>query len=264
RRDVLKAMGLGAAAAIVPAGVADLSSNHLVLEEHELRLPRWDADGFRVAIVSDFHANDAAKAERASNAIKLALAQKPDLIAMPGDFLDSSDEKRLGLLADALEPLREARCPVVSTMGNHDYWTKAPRKIVDLMSERTKLLRNDTFEASGVTVAGVDDAIAGRHRFDFLHGRHSKSLLALFHEPDYVREMPEHVSLQLSGHSHGGQICLPNGRAVQTPKGAKIYIKGFYPDARVPIYVTRGVGTTGPDCRLFCLPEVTLLTLRGT
>ena len=91
----------------------------------------------------------------------------------------------------------------------------------------------------------------------------SKSLLALFHEPDFVSEVPKHVSLQVSGHSHGGQICLPGGYAVHTPFGAKKYKSGYYPDARVPLYVTRGVGTTGPDYRLFCRPEVTILTLRG-
>jgi predicted MPP superfamily phosphohydrolase len=264
RRDVMKALAFGGAAAVVPAGYADFSSNHLVVERVALSLPRWDADGFRVAVVSDLHANKPAMAARAADAIKLALAESPDLLIMPGDFVNESDEPYLDLLEQALRPLREAKCPVIATMGNHDYWARNPRKIIDVMASRTRLLRNEAVEVGGVTVAGVDDAIAKRHRTDFLErGKHSKSLLTLLHEPDFVSEVPEHVSLQVSGHSHGGQICLPTGRALHTPFGAKQYIAGYYPDARVPLYVTRGVGTTGTDWRLFCLPEVTLLTLRG-
>ncbi|MEZ0325999.1 MAG: metallophosphoesterase [Fimbriimonas sp.] len=263
RRDMLKAMGFGAAAAIVPAGIADLSSNHLVLEHRELRLPRWDADGFKVAVVSDIHANKPAMAERAAEAIEMALAEKPDVLVMPGDFVNYSDNESLELLDEALSPLADAKCPVISTMGNHDYWAARPQRIIKLVAERSRLLRNEIYELDGVTIAGIDDAIANKHDMDFLSkGRHSKSLLALFHEPDFVKDVPGHISLQVSGHSHGGQICLPTGVAVHTPYGAKKYIAGFYPEAKVPLYVTRGVGTTGTDWRLFCLPEVSILTLR--
>ncbi len=88
------------------------------------------------------------------------------------------------------------------------------------------------------------------------------SLLVLFHEPDYVKITPTNVSLQLSGHSHGGQICLPGGRPLHTPYGANTYYAGYYANAPVPLFVTRGVGTIGPKLRLFCPPEVTILTLR--
>jgi predicted MPP superfamily phosphohydrolase len=119
-------------------------------------------------------------------------------------------------------------------------------------------------EVNGVTIAGIDDAIANRQRYDFLTGgNHSKSLVALFHEPDFVDEVPKHISLQLSGHSHGGQICLPGGFSVHSPFGARKYVAGFYPNARVPLYVTRGIGTTGPDLRTFCRPEVSILTLES-
>jgi predicted MPP superfamily phosphohydrolase len=264
RRDVLRAIGLGAAAAIVPAGIADLSSNLLVFERRELLLPNWDAEGFRVAVVSDIHAKNPSMAERAAEAIEMALSEKPDVLVMPGDFTDYSDDRYIRLLEDALSPLAEAKCPVITTMGNHDYWTARPQKIMKVLDERSTFLRNAVHEVDGVTIAGIDDGIAQKHDMDFLvRGRHSKSLLALFHEPDFVRFVPDHVSLQISGHSHGGQICLPTGVAIHTPGGAKKYIAGFYPDANVPLYVTRGVGTTGMDWRLFCLPEVSILTLKG-
>ncbi len=254
--------GYGFAAALIPAAIADISADRLVIERHELKLPNWDANGFKVAVVSDLHANTQSMADRSARAIEMALVEKPDVLVMPGDFLNNSDEKSLALLREALAPLAYASCPVISTMGNHDYWARRPHKIVDILEKRTQLLRNEVQEVSGVTIAGIDDALANRHDVGFLKpNRHSKSLLALLHEPDFVKDVPDHLSLQISGHSHGGQICLPTGTALHTPYGAKKYIAGFYEDAKVPLYVTRGVGTTGSDWRLFCLPEVSILTL---
>jgi hypothetical protein len=72
--------------------------------------------------------------------------------------------------------------------------------------------------------------------------------------------MPQEVSLQLSGHSHGGEVCLPGGFALHTPSAAKRYISGFYPNAPVPLYVSRGIATLSP-MRIYCPPEVAVLTL---
>jgi predicted MPP superfamily phosphohydrolase len=159
----------------------------------------------------------------------------------------------------------DAACPVVAIMGNHDYWSTVPRKVVEAFREsKVKMLLNQTFELDGVTIAGLDDAIQRAQSYEFFPaGTVSKSLIALFHEPDFVKDMPKHVSLQISGHSHGGQVCLPFGKSMYTPYGARKYVAGFYPDARVPLFVSRGVGTTGPDYRLFCAPEVSVLTLRS-
>jgi predicted MPP superfamily phosphohydrolase len=265
RRSLLKCFGYGAATSIGTVGLADYSSRWLKVERHEIALPNWDATGFKVAVLSDFHSNRASDVSRSREALRIAIAENPDVIALPGDFIDQSSTRAIKSMKSALEPLHDANCPVVATMGNHDYWTNDPSRVIEGLQEMPlRLLRNEVHEVAGVTIAGIEDAIARRQRYDFLdRGRHSKSLLALFHEPDYVEEVPKHISLQVSGHSHGGQICLPGGFSVHTPYGAKRYISGYYPDARVPLYVTRGVGTTGPDMRLFCRPEVTILTLKS-
>lgn len=110
----------------------------------------------------------------------------------------------------------------------------------------------------------MDDATFNFQNYEFFPSEKvSKNCLAVLHEPDYVEEMPGHVSLQISGHTHGGQVCLPFGYAMHTPKGGRRYIAGYFPHANVPLYVTRGVGTVGIDYRLFCRPEVTILTLRS-
>jgi predicted MPP superfamily phosphohydrolase len=264
RRSLLRSMGFGAAASIGVTAYADGSAQWIQLERRTLTLPRWNAKGFRVGLISDLHANNASDIERAQRAIRMAIAESPNVLLIPGDFIDSSNARVLEALKGALEPLREARCPVLATLGNHDYWTHDPKAVIECLRQcPLKLLRNETAEVDGVTIAGIDDGIAMRQRFDFLNaGRESRSLIAMFHEPDFVDEVPKHISLQLSGHSHGGQVCFPGGIPFHTPFGARKYISGFYAQAKVPLYVTRGVGTTGPDVRTFCRPEVTILTLQ--
>jgi predicted MPP superfamily phosphohydrolase len=258
-------MSAGAVASLAPISLGSYSTGCLTLEKAELRLPKWDADGFRVALLADLHTNTPAEVMYAINAVKLAIEQKPDLIAIPGDFVNVSEPRHLGFVRQALEPFNDAPCPVIATLGNHDYDCRNINGIVStIRSTKVVLLQNKAVEVNGVTVAGIDDAIAHKHQTEFLaDGSFSKSLLALLHEPDFVDVMPTNVSLQLSGHSHGGQICLPGGRPLHTPYGAWNYFAGYYPNAKVPLYVTRGVGTVGPRIRLFCLPEVNILTLRG-
>lgn len=258
-------MAAGGAAAFLPVGYGDVGSDWLSLEHISLRLPRWDANGFRAAVISDVHANDERQLDRAILAAQMAIEAKPDVILLPGDFVNFSDNHRVDILKRYLKVFGDATCPVFATMGNHDYWTPHPGRLLRaFVGSPVRLLRNEVAEVRGVSIAGLDDAVVGLHRPEILvPGRESHSLLTMLHEPDYVQDVPDHVSLQVSGHSHGGQICLPMGIPLHTPGGAKRYIDGFYPGAKVPLFVTRGVGTSGPPFRLFCRPQIALLTLRG-
>jgi uncharacterized protein len=265
RRDLIRWGGAGALTALLGGTYGVLQSSAIVVERHELRLQKWDADGFRVAVLSDVHANDAVAAARTKNAVRLALDEKPDLIVLPGDFVNFSWSYTLDTMIESLAELREANCPVIGTLGNHDYWTHNPPKVIRALKERTnmQLLMNERADVRGVTIAGVDDAIAEKHRPGFIERLDNKSILVLLHEPDFVKDVPVNASVQISGHSHGGQICLPFGIPYQTPRGSWKYQKGFYPDARVPLYVSRGIGNVFVPIRLFCPPEVSLLTLRS-
>lgn len=265
RRDLLRWMSAGAACSLLPMSYGSYSTGWISVEHHELHLPKWDADGFKVALLADFHANSPDAADYAASAIRMAIEEKPDLIALPGDFVNVSEAKHIGYLRRALEPLHDAHCPVIATLGNHDYNCNSVPKVISAVRESSAiLLQNRAVEIRGVTVAGIDDGIFHKHRTEFLaDGSFSKSLLTLFHEPDFVEVVPVNVSLMLSGHSHGGQICMPGGQPFHTPVGSWNYYAGFYPDAKVPLYVTRGIGTVGPRIRLFCRPEVSILTLRG-
>ena len=265
RRDVLRWAGIGAVTALACGSYGAVESSAVVVERRELRLPKWGANGFRVAVVSDIHANDPISAARTVTAVHLALGENPDLIVLPGDFVNFSWDYTIDGMIAALQDLHQAKCPVIGTMGNHDYWTFDPPAIIEALRKRTnvKVLRNESVDVQGVTIAGLDDAIANMHRPKFIRALDNKSLMVLLHEPDYVKDVPTNASFQISGHSHGGQLCLPFGIPVHTPFGSHKYKVGFYPDARVPLYVTRGIGTVGAPIRTFCPPEVSLLTLRS-
>ncbi len=266
RRKVLRALAAGLLTGSAMPTYARVSAYRLTLEERTLTLPNWAADGFRLALISDLHVNNRSELERAQEAARMAMAAKPDVILLGGDYVDHKSQQILANIPPLLHEFYDSPCPVYAIMGNHDYWSTVPQLVIAAFNgTRVRMLRNETAEVDGVTIAGIDDAIERRNKYDFFpSGTVSKSLLALFHEPDFVDEMPKNVSLQLSGHSHGGQVCLPFGASLYTPYGARKYVAGFYESSRVPLYVSRGVGTVGPDYRLFCAPEVTVLTLRGT
>ncbi len=265
RRTVLKWFGAGAVSAVGAATFGGVGTDWLQIERRTLALPNWDAGRFRLALLGDIHVNFPAARERARAAVLAAIAEKPNLLVFAGDFLNDAKPETLENVRETFEPLRNVPFPCVAVMGNHDYWTPYTSLVMDtIRATSLKLLRNEALDLNGVTVAGVDDAVMGHMNLEFLKkGHHARSLIAVLHEPDYVEEMPDHVSIQLSGHSHGGQICLPFGYALHTPRGARKYIRGYFPEARVPLYVTRGVGTTGPDVRLFCRPELSILTLES-
>jgi predicted MPP superfamily phosphohydrolase len=265
RRNFLKSLGVGALAGAGAASYAQDCSDWLSVERRELELPNWEANGFRVALLADLHMNDASEAARAQRAIRLAIEQKPDLLVLAGDFVNRSTDESLSHIKEVLGGLSGAAFPCLGVMGNHDYWCSHPNLVLSaIKNSPLTLLRNELFEHEGVSIAGVDDAFQKLQNYEFFpKHRVSKSCLAILHEPDYVEEMPGHVSLQLSGHTHGGQVCLPFGVAMHTPAGGRRYVAGFYPHANVPLYVTRGVGTSGVNYRLFCRPEVSILTLRS-
>lgn len=263
RRRFLKVAG---ALGIGTLGVAIWQKdevNRLVVERRDLRLPRWTADGFLVAQLSDLHLSTASAFARARMALNMAIAEKPDVIVITGDFADSMSSPKLTYLRQFLDLLSGSPVPVLGIMGNHDYWTPFVSNQISLMKNTPNFvfLRNETHEIRGVNFYGIDDGVAGRDRHDRMGPTADQNTIALFHEPDFVDRVDRRCSLMLAGHSHGGQCCLPGGWHLYTPRGARRYVRGYYEDAAVPLYVTRGVGAIGIEKRLFCPPEVSLLRL---
>jgi len=267
RRKFLRATGFGALGSVGTFAYGDLTSKDVQLVQKELHLKNWTADGFKVGAITDLHLDSDEAVARAQMAIARLAPLKPDVFVIVGDFLTSAAPANLANVRAVMGSLDAIQCPIFAVLGNHDYWAHYFDLVKEAILSRgnLRLLRNEVVDLGGVGIAGIDDALNHMQRPDLIReAKKPRSTICLFHEPDSVEEVSDDLSLQISGHSHGGQICLPGGMAIHTPVGAKRYVSGYYADAKVPLYVSRGVGTIGPNWRLFCPPEATLLTLRGS
>ena len=245
-------------------GLTAEDSREMSIERVDIRLPRWTAGKTKIGLIADLHVNRPLERDRAIRAIAVLIAEKPDVIVIPGDFTNRTDEGTLNLLAESLDAVGTAKCPVFATLGNHDYGTNAPEQIArKVIDSPARLLVNTTARVGDVTIWGIDDGIYDADRHDLFQGvRAPSNLVTLFHEPDFVSMIDERSDLMLSVHSHGGQVCLPGGVPLYVPYGSRRYFTGYYDRARVPLYVTNGIGTNlNSTTRIFCPPQVSVLEI---
>lgn len=262
RRSFVRGAAYGLAGATLTGAYGDYDSRNPQLEKVELKLKRWKADGLRVGFITDIHVNDMDEMVRAQHAAEMLADCQPDVLLFGGDCVNTRATEGLDNIGKAFRPFQKLKCPKIAVLGNHDYASGVVREVAAALGESNfGLLKNDTVKLGDYSVACYDDQLFGD--VDPKFQPREEGTLALLHEPDFVDNTPESVSLQISGHSHGGQICLPFGVPLHTPKGARKYRRGYFPNTRVPLYVSRGVGTVGFKWRMFCPPEVTLLTLRS-
>lgn len=261
RRRIIQLFGAAGLAGVSPC---TFEAEWLQVEHHQLRLPKWDLGAVRVGLVADLHIGGDTALQRAARALTLLVEQRPDLILIPGDFVygwgidaQRGVDRFMGLVADC-------GIPAFASLGNHDAKLAHAEVVAYLERHRIPALVNSSAEFQGLNLVGLDDCLFGvPDPGIFLDPRFEKNTIALVHEPDGVNLLPTQVSLMVSGHSHGGQVCLPFGIPIGTPELARIYKKGYYPHAPSPLYVTRGVGTVAIDVRLYCRPEVTILDCRS-
>ena len=267
RRRFLGLMALAPAALVVDA--VGFAPRELAVAEQEVAVPGLPADlaGLRVGVLSDFHAGRVSLG-LAREAVRLLHGLAPDLVCLPGDLVDG-DPGVAGPLADILATLRP-RLGTFASPGNHEHWSRAiPALRTELGARGIPLLVNAARPlASTLWVAGLDDPWAGRPDLGAtLAGIPANACtLLLCHAPDYADHIaghPARIPLQISGHSHGGQVVLPGLGPVKLPPLGRRYHTGLYRVAGTDrqVYTTRGVGHTLP-IRLNCPPEATLLTLR--
>ncbi len=264
-KHVLGGMALGGVAWLVYGALVE--SKKIVVERKRLRLPGWPErlNGFKIALLADFHIRDPFSIDQAQRAIGLALDEAPDMVVLAGDFVGYWKPHSPWQLAEILEPLLLMQGAVVAVPGNHDYWHGDASLLAPILDEfNIKLLRNEAWHHAGITWIGVDshnahrdDAPAAFAAAESMTG----PAITVWHEPDAVDQLPSGSVLMLSGHSHGGQWKFPGGWTPMRTQHGEKYIDGFYPDAPTPLYVTRGVGTTGPPARFGALADVSILTL---
>jgi predicted MPP superfamily phosphohydrolase len=254
-----------------------LEPNRPRVVRRELFLPRWSErmSGFTIAVLSDFHYDPYFSVHPLHAAIPIVNGLCPDLIALTGDFVTVPQvgDPRKG--AFAAEPcvslLGQMTAPhgLWAIMGNHDDGTDPGHVTRVLQSENIHVLANqsEAIEHDGARfwLAGVNDVLSGTADLpETLRPLPAgEAVVLLAHEPDFADEASRFpIDLQLSGHSHGGQIRIPLLPPLYLPPMGKKYILGEYHVGPLTLYTNAGLGTLLIPMRLNCPPEITLLTLR--
>jgi uncharacterized protein len=266
------------------AGVAALGADSVLLEPNrphlvrkDIRLRRWPEhlDGFNLALLSDFHYDPYFSIHPIRAAVGMVNALRPDLVVLTGDFVSVPFLGDHEKAADAAEPcaqlLRELQAPhgLWAVMGNHDSFTDPDRVTSALRAVGIQVLVNQSVpierNSGRFWLSGVDDVLGKTADLDkTLHVVPTgEATVLLAHEPDYADRVMRHpVDLQLSGHSHGGQVRLPFLPPIYLPDLARKYVWGLYKIGELTLYTNAGIGTVQIPVRLNCPPEVTLITLR--
>lgn len=243
------------------------------------RLPEA-LDGFTIAQLSDFHYDDHFSVIPITKAVEIVNNLAPDLIALTGDFVtvpmlsdylhnDKQGANVAEPCAAALGKLR-ARHGIFAVLGNHDHDSDPERVIAALLAQGIPLLRNSSspieVNHSRIWVSGVDDVLTGKPEMEGTLKKvpRDEPVVLLSHEPDFADHASTFpVDLQLSGHSHGGQIRFPIVGAPFLPELARKYPRGLYHVGPLTLYTNIGLGTIRIPARLNCPPEITLFTLRA-
>jgi predicted MPP superfamily phosphohydrolase len=236
-----------------------------------LRLPRLspEFDGYRLVQMSDIHMNRFMTPERLNTLADLVNQQHPDLIALTGDFVTHNVGRHAD---DLIAGLRRLSAPdgVWAVLGNHDHWNGASYVESLLAEGHVTCLRNQvrTFSRAGALlhVAGVDDYWEDCARIDDVLAAlpPDGAAILLAHEPDFadISAATGRFDLQLSGHTHGGQVVIPFLRPPVLPHYGRKYPSGLYRVGTMVQYTNRGVGMASPRFRFNCRPEITVFTLR--
>lgn len=258
-----------------------IEPHHLTVEKIDLRVPDLPEafDGFRIAQLSDFHCGEYIGEKEVGEAVDLANSLTPDLVALTGDFISSPSQNEaasvrdpvythVGLCGRELARLHASH-GVYACFGNHDAFTNEPYIGEVLTSFGIKVLRNANLpieqEGKRLWLAGVDDAVHGSPNLDKSVARipRGEPKILLAHEPDLADKTSRYgFAVQLSGHSHGGQVRVPVLGSLYLPTLAQKYPYGYYRVNGMHLYTNRGIGMTVLPYRFNAPPELTLLTLR--
>ena len=251
------ASGVGLASALSPVAVSRV---RVAID----RLSRAQA-GYRIVQISDVHVGPTIGRDFIEAIVARINALKPDLVAITGDLVDGSVEE----LAEHVAPLArlQAKDGVFFVTGNHEYYSGADSWIAHLGTLGIRVLRNERLRIGGddgFDLAGIDDASShgnghGPDLAKALRGRDAaRACVLLAHQPRGI-ELADSlgVDLQLSGHTHGGQMIPWNFLVrLQQP-----FVAGLHKLARAQIYVSRGTGYWGPPMRVGAPAEITEIEL---
>lgn len=269
RRKLLKA-AVGATLALGAGGAYPFAESKWCRVTRETaHLPNLPAEfeGLKVAFLADTHHGPHASLDYIRHAVSLANAANPDLVLLGGDYVSKSSR----YIAPGIAELGKLRAKIgrFGVLGNHDFWEGIDESKAALASSGiTELTNRGVWIERGnarLRLAGVGDVWTDEQDIKAALGDATDrdAVLLLSHNPDFAETVEdERIGLMLSGHTHGGQVVLPGYGAPVVPSSyGQKYLQGFVQGPACRVFITRGVGTSGPPVRFQCRPEVVILTL---
>jgi predicted MPP superfamily phosphohydrolase len=284
RRDFLRLLKIaGLDLALLAFGGSLYMSKYepywLEVTELKLKLPRLPKSfaGFRLVQISDLHFGGWMDADRLKDVFEAISSLSPDLLAITGDFAlghirhsQQEDQNQYSELVQVLSDYT-GEYLTVGANGNHDHWVDPTVMkwifekggVVDL-NNTTHVLKSGS---ESLYLAGVDDIWYSDDRLDLVQAQipRGECAILLAHEPDFADTSAQdgRFDMQLSGHSHGGQIVLPYFGPPFLPRLGRKYSQGLYKVGEMLQYTNRGVGMVQPYVRFNCRPEITVFTLES-
>ena len=229
--------------------------------------------GFKIVQISDIHADTSMNQKKLTKIVELVTRQQPDIIAMTGDFVTATPNTETVKLLENIFKQFSPTEKTLAVLGNHDHWSNPDliREILDRSNviDISNFLYTIEREDARLAIAGVDDYWTNQSDLNSvlqqLQPLDNVPAILLAHEPDFadISAATHRFALQISGHSHGGQVKLPFRKPPVLPPYAQKYPVGRYQVEDLIQYTNRGVGMVLPAVRLNCRPEITVFTLNS-
>jgi predicted MPP superfamily phosphohydrolase len=239
-----------------------IASSHDIQVRGPPGLPR----PLRVAFASDFHAGPLTDGRLLRDAFQRIQCFEPDVVLLGGDFV-GLHSRHAGELCEILRSLAPP-FGMFAVLGNHDLWKGEAAISRALKDVGVTILKNAAVRLAppfdSVWIGGLDDPVVGYPDPDATFGQQDGIRVAMIHSPEAIHLLQQKsVAVVFAGHTHGGQVCLPGGRALLLPSRCRKWKSGWYEVDGIPggMIVSRGVGCSTLPLRVACPPEVHLCAL---
>ncbi|MCA1588898.1 MAG: metallophosphoesterase [Acidobacteria bacterium] len=266
-----------------------IEPKRLIVDRHTLRVPNFDSklNGLKIVAISDIHGgSNNVTPERLRELVTTANAQNPDLIVLLGDYISETKFDRKAALslpegtdrseirmpvetiAENLEGF-QAKYGTYAVIGNHDWWYNQQKIRKEFSRVGIRFLENEIQSIrigdETLNVWGIEDYWKNRRvptaeSFDRLAQK--TNVIAITHNPDSLLKTPAGISLMIAGHSHGGQVSFPFYGPIPFVNDERFMADETVVDGK-HVFVTTGVGCTGPQIRFGVPPEIAVLIVEA-